>query len=69
MTKVYEDWSMIIICTAQALSGATADADRECDVWYEKDYVVSGRYAVMIYPKLHWKPVGKIILDEEDDLS
>lgn len=56
---------MIIICTSELLNHETADVDRECDVWYEKDYTVYGQYAVMIYPKLHWKPVNQIIMPIE----
>lgn len=40
----------------------TAEVDRETDVWYERDYIVQGQYAVMIYPKLHWKPVDDLVI-------
>lgn len=53
---------MIIACTSELLTGETAEVDRECEVWYEKDYIVYGSYSVMIYPKLCWKPVQDLIL-------
>lgn len=53
---------MIIVCTSELMDGETADVDRECEVWYEKDYTVYGHYAVMIYPKLHWKPAGELVI-------
>ena len=58
---------MIIICTSPLMDGLTAEADRETDVWYEKDYIFEGKYAVMIYPKLHWKPAGAVRIDLPSD--
>lgn len=52
---------MIIRCTSE-LFAETADADRECESWYEKDYIVAGQCAVMIYPKPHWIPVNHLII-------
>ena len=45
------------------MSGQTVEVDRETDVWYEADYIVYGQYALMIYPKLCWKPVDELVID------
>lgn len=53
---------MVIICTSSLLGGETAEIDRECDVWYEKDFIVQGMYAVMVYPKAHWRPLEELVI-------
>jgi hypothetical protein len=53
---------VIIICTTEMLEGETAEADREQDLWFERDYNVQGYYAVMIFPKTCWKQVEELIV-------
>ena len=53
---------MIIVCTTEELSGETMDVDRETDLWFERDFDIEGKYAVMIFPKTCWKAVETIVI-------
>ena len=45
---------MEIICTTPALAGLIAEADRECDAWFEADVIVQHHLCHWIYPKAAW---------------
>jgi hypothetical protein len=53
---------MIIMCTTEQLLGETAYVDRETEAWFERDHVVQGYYAVMIFPKMCWRRTEELVV-------
>lgn len=53
---------MIIVCTTEELSGETMEVDRETDLWFERDFDIEGKYALMIMPKTCWKAVDTVVI-------
>lgn len=61
---------MVIVCTHPYFNQETIEADRELEAYYERDVMVPMdeegmyAYAVMIYPKLHWKPASDLVIND-----
>jgi hypothetical protein len=56
---------VIIICTTENLKGEMSDVDRETDIWFERDHIIQGKYALMVFPKTCWRRVEELIIPLE----
>jgi len=49
-----------IVCITPELSGMFEGADRETELWFERDVVVEGWLCSVVMPKDCWKAVSEL---------